>query len=167
MKNLLPVDHPWTWALAACAVAAALEGLLSGTGVKARLSELRLPRLALPLWAWSIVGLLYYLLFALILHSLLGRPATAGWTAAALGLVAVVLGANASWNWLFFRRRDLRLSLVLQVAYLVPAGGLAVALLRLRDPLAGWYLLYVGYLAYAMWWGFSVWRLNQSPDTAR
>ena len=124
------------------------------------MAELRLPRHALPLWAWSIVGLAYYVLFFLVLTSLLSSLPTPVWTAAALGLAGVLLVANAAWNWVFFRRKDLRLSLILFVPYVLAAIALGLVLLRLESPLSGWYLLYPAYLVYATWWGFQVWRLN-------
>jgi tryptophan-rich sensory protein len=160
MTEYLPLEHPWMGALAACIVAAALEGLLAGVRVKARFAELRQPPFAPPLWAWSIVGFLYYVLFFLVLHSLLRNPPTPAWTSASLALVAILLAANAAWNWVFFRKKDLRQSLIFFAPYLLAALALALALHRLRSPLAAWYLLYVGYLAYAAWWCFRVWRLN-------
>jgi tryptophan-rich sensory protein len=164
MVEYIPLQRPWAWALAACIVAAALEGALSGTKVKARFAELRQPQRSLPMWAWFIIGFVYYVLFFLTLNSLLGSPPTPGWTPAALVLVAVLLGANAIWNWVFFRKKDLWLSVVLSALYILVAITLAIALFRLRNPLAGWYLIFVGYLAYSTWWVFSSWRLNSVSD---
>ena len=126
------------------------------------MAELRLPRYALPLWIWSIVGLAYYILFFLVLTSLLGSLPTPGWTPAALGLAGILLAANATWNWVFFRKKDLRLSLTLFVPYVLAAIALGLVLVRLENPLSLWYLLYLAYLVYATWWGFQVWRLNRS-----
>src|SRR5271154_6695053 len=39
----LPLHNASLWALAACVAAASAEGVLSGTGIKARFAELRLP----------------------------------------------------------------------------------------------------------------------------
>lgn len=161
-REALPLPHPWAWALAACGLAAALEGVLSGTGVKRRFAELRLPRLTPPLWAWTVLGISYYVLFFLLVRSLLDRPATPGWTPAALVLVTLLLAANAGWNWLFFRRKDLWISFVAFVPYVLAALALALTLWRLHSPLLPWVLLYVAYLAYATWWGGSVWRLNRT-----
>jgi tryptophan-rich sensory protein len=156
----LPMRDAWAWALAACATAVVLEAISSGTGVRLRFAELRLPRFAPPLWAWSILGSAYYILFFFLLKSLLDRPAIPLWTQAGLALAAVLLLANASWNWVFFRKKDLWLSFVLFAPYLLVAFALAAVLFRIRNPLLDWYLVYLGYLAYAAWWGYSVWRLN-------
>jgi translocator protein len=156
----LPLRRSWAWALAACAVAAVGEGLLAGSEVGVRFSELLLPPFSPPLWAWAILGALYYVLFFFLLNSLLGTQPTATLTLGALVLVAILLAANATWNWLFFRERDLWLSTVFYAPYAAVALTLAFALFRLRSPLFYWYLLYVAYLAYAAWWGISLWRLN-------
>lgn len=156
----LPLKRSWMWALAACAVAAISEGLLAGSEVGVRFSELVLPPFSPPLWVWAIIGALYYLLFFFLLNSLLGTRPTPSLTLFALALVAMLLGANAAWNWLFFRERDLWLSTIFYVAYAAMALTLAFVLFRLRSPLLYWYLLYVTYLAYAGWWGISLWRLN-------
>lgn len=158
--NHLPLRRSWLWALVACAVAAASEGLLAGSGVGARLSELVLPPFSPPLWVWAIIAALYYVLFFFLLNSLLGTPPTPRLTLLALALVAILLGANATWNWLFFRERDLWLSTIIYVPYAAVALTLAFVLFRLRSPLFYWYLLYVAYLAYAAYWGISLWRLN-------
>jgi tryptophan-rich sensory protein len=134
---------------------------MAGTGLKSRFAELRFPRPAPQLWAWSVIGIAYYVLFFFLLRSLLNHPATQYWTRIALALTGILLAANASWNWIFFRRRDLWLSFVFFVPYLFVAIALAVVLLRIRNPLLGWYSLYVGYLLYASWWGYRVWHLNR------
>jgi len=164
MAERIPLQHPWAWALAACIVALAIEGALSGTKVRARFAGLRQPQGSLPSWAWFIIGFVYYVLFFLTLNSLLGSLPTPGWTSAALALVAVLLGANAAWNWGFFRKKDLWLSVAISALYVLLTIALAIALFRLRNPLAGWYLIYVGYLAYSTWWIYGVWRLNAAGD---
>jgi tryptophan-rich sensory protein len=162
----LPLPNAWAWALAACISTALLEGILSGTKVNRRFAELRLPRFAPRLWAWSIIGAAYYVFFFFLLRSLLNRPATPCWTPAALALTATLLIANASWNWVFFRKKDLWLSFVFFVPYLLAACALALVLYRVGSPLLGWYVLYLFYLAYAAWWGYSVWRLNGRSSPA-
>ena len=88
---------------------------MSGTGIKSRFAELRLPKGAPPLWAWSIIGGTYYVLFFFLLRSILARPSISFWTSVTLTLTAALLIANASWNWVFFRKKDLWLSFVLFV----------------------------------------------------
>ena len=103
----LPLNNPSIWALVACGAAALCEGIMSGTGIKSRFAELRLPNGAPPLWAWAMIGGAYYVLFFFLLKSILARPSISFWTSATLTLTAALLIANASWNWLFFRKKDL------------------------------------------------------------
>ena len=137
---------------------------MSGTGIKARFAELRLPKGAPRLWAWSVIGGAYYVLFFFLLRSVLARPSIPFWTSITLTLTALLLIANASWNWIFFRKKDLWLSFVFFVPYLVLAFTFAGVLHRIRNPLSGWYALYPAYLAYATWWGYRVWRLNRGSS---
>jgi len=67
MTIYLPLRRSWMWALAACAVAAISEGLLAGSEVGVRFSELVLPPFSPPLWVWASIGVLYYLLFFFLL----------------------------------------------------------------------------------------------------
>ncbi len=164
MSPFLPLSSAWLWALAICVAAAVLEGLMSGTGVKTRFAELRLPKMALPLWAWALVGLAYYLLFFLLLEALLAKPAVPGLTVPALALIGILLVANAGWNWIFFRKRDLRVSFLFFIPYLLLALTLAVLLAAMQHPLANAYLVYMAYLGYATWWGWQVWRLNMPTN---
>jgi tryptophan-rich sensory protein len=148
--------------LAICAGAALLEGLMAGRGVRQRFTQLRLPRLSPSLTVWSVIGAAYYLIHAVVLYRLLWLPPT-GLRAAALSLTLIVLFANAFWNYLFFRVRSLGQSLVVSVVYSLAALVLLSLLIRL-DQIAAWSLSpYVGYLPYANWWGYAMWRANQEP----
>jgi tryptophan-rich sensory protein len=148
-------------ALAACATAAALEGVCAGPGVRQRLGELRLPRFAPPFGVWMVIGGLYYVICFAVLYRLLRAGTDSGAERAALGLALLLLVGNAGWNYFFFRRRDLRASLVFNGLYAAVAVALAVALFRV-DPASGWiFLPYLVYLVYGTWWGYSLWRLNR------
>lgn len=153
---------PAALALGACAIAAALEGLAAGPGVKQRLSSLRVPRWALPFSAWLVVGGLYYLLCFIVLFRLLKLPTTRLQVAALTAAIAL-MAANAAWNYLFFRRANLYVSFL----FFLPYATLALALFGLLlsvDPVSsaifGPYLLY---FVYATAWGYKVWLLNRGP----
>ncbi|HET7239849.1 MAG TPA: TspO/MBR family protein [Gemmatimonadales bacterium] len=145
------MTHPLVLALAICAGAAVLEGVLAGRGVKQRFLELRVPRLSPPLRIWIAIGAAYYAICFVVLYRLLVLPPN-GLRTAALSLIVMVLLANAFWNYLFFRLRSLRLSFVAGVLYSLAALGLLTLLFKL-DRIAAWCLLpYVLYLSYANWW---------------
>ena len=114
---------------------------------------------SLPVWA--MIGGLYYILFFFIIRSLLGSRSGSPLTARALLLAAMMLAANAGWNWVFFREKDLWLSTVYWVPYSAIAIALGHTLWRMRSPLLPWYAMYLAYLGYAMWWGVGLWRLNR------
>ena len=138
---------------------------MSGTGIRNRFAELRLPKYAPGLWGWSFIGGAYYVLFFLLLKSILARPPIRFWTWVTLTLMAVMLVANASWNWIFFRKKNLWVSFAFFVPYILLSLVLGGVLFRIRNPLSGWYALYPSYLLYASWWGYRVWRLNScSPQ---
>jgi tryptophan-rich sensory protein len=159
----LPAQHPWVWSLAICIAAAATEGMLSGTQVKLRFDELKLPRPAFPLWCWFVIGAAYYVFFFFTVKSILEAPPTRIWTATALVLAIVLLAANAIWNLFFFRRKNLWLGFVLFLPYDLAALLFGFVLYYLRNPYFSWFLIYVCYLAYASWWGHRIWRLNSPP----
>jgi|ERR1041385_3414738 len=156
--------HPLVLTLAICAVAAALEGVLAGQGVKQRFAQLRMPLLSPPFEIWIIIGIAYYVICFVVLYRLLVLPPTKLHTAA-LGLILIVLLANAFWNYLFFRLRSLRLSFIAGVLYSLIALGLLIVLYKL-DRIGAWvFLPYAVYLLYANWWGYALWRTN--PMAAR
>lgn len=110
---------------------------------------------------WSLIGLGYYAVCFLSLYRLLSiRPPR--WELAA-GLVVVVLAANAIWNYLFFRLRDLRLGFwfLLPYALVVAVLLLVLACNDLCSALA--FAAYGAYLPYAAWFSYRTWKLNPAP----
>jgi tryptophan-rich sensory protein len=143
-----------------CVVAAAAEGVLAGTGVRQRFQELRLPAAAPPMGLWVLIGAAYYVVAFTILVRLqiVQRTDTAR---AAFVLLLVVLTANAIWNYVFFRAKNLAATLTLSVCYSVCALALQV-LLALSDRVSAFVLLpYTLYLGYANWLQYEMWRLNR------
>ena len=84
-----------------CTGAAVLESVLAGRGVRKRLASLRMPPYSPPFALWLVIGLAYYAICFIVLRHLL----TGGFTIS-LGLLVLILLANAFWNVLFFRWRD-------------------------------------------------------------
>jgi benzodiazapine receptor len=148
-------------ALAVCGVAAGLEGVAAGTGVRQRFAALRMPRWSPSLTLWIVIGAAYYLVCFMVLTRLLALPSS-GQVTTAIALLLTVMLVNAYWNFLFFRRRDLRLSFLAGVVYSVTAVGLFVFLCQLDTPAAWWLSPYVAYLVYANAFGYGVWQANQA-----
>lgn len=95
------------YALGACALSVALEGLFAGGGIKQRLAELRVPRYAPPLWGWIVIGVVYYVICFVVLYRLLSMPETVPSRNSALVLLGSLMFTNALWNYFFFRTRNL------------------------------------------------------------
>ena len=146
--------------LAICAVAAALEGLFAGKNVKPRLAKLRFPPFAPPLWLWAVIGVVYYLICFAILFRLLRYSDNSTMRYTSLALLLFVMALNAFWNYVFFRRENLRASFFLGVFYSLVAVALFVCLYGLDFVAAAVLIPYLIYLAYAFYWGAGLVKLN-------
>jgi tryptophan-rich sensory protein len=147
-------------AVAICVVAAALEGLFAGRGVKGRLAQLRQPPGSPRFAVWVAIGLCYYAICFVVLSRLIAStPSPLRWAAFA-AMIALLIG-NAVWNLVFFRRKNVDASVMVLMAYV----GIALAviiLLILVDPVSALvFLPYLLYLAYATWWLLSLRSLNR------
>lgn len=154
-------------ALGVCLCSAALEGVFAGRNVKATFARLRFPRYSLPLWAWFVVGAAYYVLFFVIVFRILRADHHPALRIISLVLTLKTMFINALWNLLFFRLRNLFLSLIVGIPYGLIAITLFVCLLKL-DPVAACTLsLYLVYLFYANYWGYALWKLNRGASPPR
>jgi translocator protein len=143
-----------------CLAAAGLEGAVSGSGVRQRLASMRMPPYSPPFALWLLIGLAYYAICFVVLRHLLASGPLTFQRGLALGLLIVVLLANALWSLLFFRRRDLRGSFILMMPYAIVVAALLFSLARIYPFGAALFLCYCVYLLYATWWTYRVWLLN-------
>ena len=142
-------------ALIICIAAAALEGVLAGSGLRQRLASLRMPPYSPPFAVWLVIGLVYYAICFIVLRRLLANGFTIS-----LPLLMIVLLTNASWSVLFFRLRDLRASFIAFIPYAIVVAALVVSLTRSYPFGAVLFMCYCAYLVYATWWGYRLWLLN-------
>lgn len=145
--------------IAGSVLAAALEGLCAGRDVKSFFATLRFPRYAAPLWLWSIVGGLYYLIFCFVIFRLLrlaGSPLKTG----ALTLIAVMMAANAVTNYIIFRAKNLYASFLIGCFFPVLDVALVILVVQLDSPAAFSLLPYLVYRVYGVWWGYALWKAN-------
>ena len=156
---------PALTALALCALAAILEGVAAGPGVRGHLASLRAPRWALSFGAWLVVGGIYYVVCFAVLYRLLRLPPSPLRTTA-LVMTSSLMAANAAFNFVFFRRRDLRASFLSYLPYSALALALFVVLLRADSVAAAVFGPYLVYFVYATAWGYRMWQLNRGtgPD---
>ena len=131
---------------------------MAGRDPRAFLASLSQPRWRPPFAVWVVIGLLFYLVFGLILYRLLQQ--SAGWAPAAVALIVAVLLANGGWNYLLFRRRDLVASYRALFLYALLLAALLALLLR-HDHWSALILLpYLAYLPFALVWVRALIRLN-------
>src|SRR5690349_3210810 len=109
-------------AVGICVVSATIEGLFAGSCVKSFFVTLRTPKYSAPLPVWYAIGLGYYATFGFILYRLLVLPRPNRLADVGLALVVVMMLANALWNLLFFRARNLYLAFVTGSAAPIPDG---------------------------------------------
>lgn len=146
--------------LGACVVAAALEGVCAGKNVKPFFASLKFPPYSAPLWAWSIIGGVYYVVFCFVTYRLLRLDTRSPLRIAAFSLILFMMVINALTNYVIFRARNLRLSFVVGSVFPVLDIALFVFLVLL-DNASAWSLVpYLLYRIYAVWWGYGLWKLN-------
>ena len=144
-----------------CLAAAALEGVCAGKNVKAYFAKLRWPRYAAPLWVWYIIGAVYYAIFFLVIFRLLKLEKDSILKNATITLVLFMMVANALWNYVFFRARNLLAAFV--SGSFAPLLDLALFICLIQiDKTAAWVLVpYLIYRLYAVWWGYELWKINR------
>jgi tryptophan-rich sensory protein len=151
----------WAISLACCLLAAWLEGVFAGPGVRRQLHEITMPSFAPPFWGWIAIGIGYYLMALTLLIRLLRLPPSS-LKVVSLALLGGVLFLNALWNLFFFRRREFGQAFAVSLIYSVLSCGLFALLLVADRFTALIFLPYVLYLGYANTFGYWVWRLNGS-----
>src|ERR1043166_4641948 len=100
-----------------CGTAAVLEGACAGKNIKAFFATLRFPRYSAPLWVWTIIGGIYYLIFFFITYRLFRFSSYPFWWYVALGLCVFMMVVNGLSNYVIFRARNLYLSFVIGAVF--------------------------------------------------
>jgi tryptophan-rich sensory protein len=146
------MNMPIIYAIGSCLTGAVAEGVLMGKGGRRFMDSLKQPRCTPPLWAWSLIGAAYYLICGIAIYRLTSHAAPSLW---AISLVGAVIAANSFWNYIYFRRRDLRLAfwysvlyallVIALIAVLIPADPVAAAAFGNRACITTRFLLPFGY----------------------
>ena len=147
--------------LGACITAAALEGVCAGKNVKSFFAKLQFPRYSAPLWVWSIIGGLYYVIFCFIIYRLLRLDSDSAIRNVALALILFMMVLNALTNYIIFRAQNLRLGFIIGTLFPIMDTTLFICLVQL-DKVAAWSLIpYLIYRVYGLWWGYALWKINR------
>ena len=149
-----------SFAVAVCVAGIAAEAALAGKDAHAIMRSLKQPSWALPPWAWYFIGAAYYTACFASLYRLRDANSATGMRSLSLGLVIAVMAANAAWNFIFFRRRNLGLSFWFFFPYMVLVVGLEYTLSRIDLVSAMIFVIYLLYLPYALAWSYRIWKLN-------
>lgn len=144
-----------------CGIAAALEGVCAGKNVRAFFASLRFPRYSAPLWAWTVIGGGYYIVFFFIIYRLFRLRSDRTLWYVALGLVVFMMIVNGLSNYVIFRARNLYLSFVIGAVFPIMDVTLFALLIALDQPAALAMIPYLVYRVYAVFWGYTLWRANQ------
>jgi benzodiazapine receptor len=147
--------------LGICIVSAILEGLAAGKNIKPLFAKLRFPRYSAPLWAWYIIGALYYVTCFVILYPLLRYEGDSLFWIVAFALILIVMATNALWNYIFFRAESLYGAFLLGLPYVLVAIALFVCLRQFDRIAASALIPYLIYLIYASWWSYGLLKLNR------
>jgi tryptophan-rich sensory protein len=148
--------------LGVCIIAAGLEGVCAGKNVKSFFASLRFPPYSAPLRVWSIIGVFYYAIFCFVLYRLLRLDGSYVVKYTALTLILFMMIVNALTNYIIFRAQDLRLSFIVGALFPIMDIALFICLIQL-DKAAAWSLVpYLLYRIYAAWWGYGLWKINNS-----
>jgi tryptophan-rich sensory protein len=147
--------------MAVCLAGMASEAVLAGKDANTIMKSLKQPPWALPTWAWYFVGVAYYAGCFVSLYRLSSADSATRMRSAALALVLAVMAANAGWNFIFFRRRDLALSFWFFLPYTLLVLALVYTLSRINPASAAIFVVYLLYLPYALIWSYRTWKLNQ------
>jgi benzodiazapine receptor len=139
---------------------ALLGGALAGGSGVAWFAELVKPWFLVPLWAFYLVGLVYYIGGAIILYRVLVYVNDRRGRLISLALTICVMLLNELWNYLFFGLRSTLAGFLGIVVFLVPLTALLVALRRYEGFSARLVAAYYVWVLYDLAWTYELWRLN-------
>ena len=150
--------------IAICILSAIFEGVMAGGNVKQYFARLRQPSYAISLKGWFAIGAIYYVVCGVVLYRLLRYEGDVTVRNLAFILLVLMMVANAVWNYIFFRARNLFVSLVAFGPYIVVALALIITLSRFDQTATALVFIYLLYLIYATSWAYRLWNLNRSSD---
>ena len=129
----------------------------SGLGWFAGLTR---PWFLVPLWAFFLVGFLYYALSAVVLYRVLVHVNDPKGRVVSFALTVGVLLLNELWNYGFFGLRSTLAGFLGIAVFLVVLTAL-VAALRRYERFSAWLLVpYYLWVLYDLAWTYALWRLN-------
>jgi translocator protein len=152
---------PLLVAIAICVLFALFGTALIGESLGAWYDTLDKPWFLIPLWAFGVVGALYYLLFATVLYRILVHVDDRRGRATSVALTISVLLLNELWNYGFFGLESTLVGFLGIAVFLVPVTALLLTLRTYERFSAGLVAVYWVWVLYDLAWTFALWRLNR------
>jgi tryptophan-rich sensory protein len=144
---------------------AILGTVLAGDAVRTWYPTLRKTRVEIPIALFAAVGLVFYVLEAIVGYRLLERLNDGSTTVLVLVALVVVMLYNELWNAALFRLRSPFAGLIALLGFLAPLAILLVGCVLVDGPsaiLIGVYGAWV--IGYDLPWIHGLWRANAAPD---
>ncbi len=147
-------------AIGTCLLFALFGAALVGESLGTWYDALDKPWFLVPLWAFYVVGAVYYVLFATVLYRILVHVDDRRGRVASLALAIGVLFLNELWNFGFFGLESTLAGFLGIVVFLVPLTALLLTLRKHERFSAGLVAAYWIWVLYDLAWTFALWRLN-------
>src|SRR5918994_1594660 len=128
---------PLLAAIAICVLFAIFGNALIGESFGTWYETLDKPWFLIPLWAFYVVGAVYYILFATVLYRILVHVQNRRGRVTALALTVSVLFVNELWNYVFFGLESTLVGFLGIVVFLLPVTALVLALRKYERFSAG------------------------------
>ena len=151
---------PLLVAIAICVLFALFGTALIGESLSNWYDALDKPWFLIPLWAFGIVGVIYYVLFATVLYRILVHVGDRRGRITSLALTISVMFFNELWNYGFFGLESTLVGFLGIAVFLVPVTALLLTLRAYERFSAGLVAVYWIWLLYDLAWTFALWRLN-------
>jgi len=144
-----------------CVAMAVLGGVLTGNGLQTWYPSLLKPWFQIPLWAFIGVGIIGYLMDAIILYRLMTEVPSLDGKVVTIAAMLILMLYNELWNGAFFRLRNTLVGLVGLLGFLAPLAMAQIALIVYDRLSAAILLIYVlWYVIYDVPWAYALWRIN-------
>jgi tryptophan-rich sensory protein len=162
VKNWMRAKTLVTTVGAVCA-SATLGGLASRPAESAWFARLKKPSFQPPRQAFPIVWPILYADIAVVSASTLDHLGDQDREQARTycALLAANLALNAGWTWLFFTRRQLRMSALAAAALTASSADLSRRAIAARGPSGAALVLYPAWCAFATLLSTRIWQLNR------
>jgi translocator protein len=147
-------------AIAKCVLFALFGTALIGESLGNWYDSLDKPWFLIPLWAFGIVGAIYYVLFAIVLYRIPVHVDGRRGRVTSLALTISVMFLNKLWNYGFFGLESTLVGFLGMAVFPVPVTALLLTLRAHERFSAGLVTVYWIWVLYDLAWAFALWRLN-------